>query len=185
MLLLNALLKCSQVCVSYHLLTKYLFRYLIYAKRENMKKTVLMGTALLFLFGCETGVSNKTKHTNNESISGIIDHSKVVKSSVQNEPLSGIVDKTHSKTASSNKIFSKSAQPGFYLQIAVFEKYRPNKAFLAPIEHSSFNYIVLNKYSKDYVLIGPYKSYNEAHSHIKSVKKYLHKDSFVVQVLRP
>ncbi len=154
------------------------------SKGKNMKKTALITIALFFLFGCETGVSNKVKHTNNESISGIVDHSTVTKG----EPLSGIVDKTHSKISQkggNNKIFSKSAQPGFYLQIAVFEKYRPNKAFLAPIEHSSFNYIVLNKYNKDYVLIGPYKSYNEARSHIGSVKKYLHKDSFVVQVLRP
>ena len=153
-----------------------------------MKKTVLMGIVLLSLFGCETGMSNKIPHTKGESISGIVDHSTAVKSSTQSEPLSGIVDKKYSKTSqkgSSKKIFSKSAQPGFYLQIAVFEKYRPNKAFLAPIERSSFNYIVLNKYNKDYVLIGPYKSHNEAHSHIGSVKKYLHKSSFVVQVLRP
>jgi len=153
-----------------------------------MKKTALMTVTLLFLFGCETGTSNKAKHTQGEPISGIVDHGAASKYSSQREPISGIVDKTYSKTSqkgSSKRIFSNSAQPGFYLQIAVFEKYRPNKAFLAPIERSSFNYIVLNKYNKDYVLIGPYKSYNEAHSHIGSVKKYLHKSSFVVQVLRP
>ena len=154
-----------------------------------MKKTALITITLLFLFGCETGVSNKTKQTHSEPLSGIVDHGATAKNSSQREPVSGIVDKkTYSKIAqkgSSNKIFSKSAQPGFYLQIAVFEKYRPNKAFLAPIERSSFNYIVLNKFNKDYVLIGPYKSYNEAHSHIGSVKKYLHKQSFVIQVLRP
>ena len=153
-----------------------------------MKKTVLITIILLSMLGCETGVSNKTKQTQGESISGIVDHSATAKNSSQVEAQSGIVDKKYSQTSQktgSKKIFSKSAQPGFYLQIAVFEKYRPNKAFLAPIEHSSFNYIVLNKYSRDYVLIGPYKSYNEAHSHIGSVKKYLHKDSFVVQVLRP
>ncbi len=154
------------------------------SKGKNMKNTALITTALFFLFGCETGISNKTVHKQGESISGIVDHSTATKG----EPLSGIIDKTHSTTSqkmSSKKIFSKSAQPGFYLQIAVFEKYRPNKAFLAPLEHSSFNYIVLNKYNKDYVLVGPYKSHNEAHSHIGSVKKYLHKSSFVVQVLRP
>ena len=153
-----------------------------------MKKTALITIVLFFLLGCETGVSNKTKQTNDESISGIVDHSTAVKSTNQSEPLSGIVDKKYSKRLQkgrSNKIFSKSAQPGFYLQIAVFEKYRPSKAFLAPLNNSSFNYIVLNKYNKDYVLVGPYKSYNEAHSHIGSVKKYLHKNSFVVQVLRP
>ncbi len=153
-----------------------------------MKKTALMTITLLFLFGCETGQSNKTKPTQGESISGIVDHSATSKNSSQVEAQSGIVDKKYSQSSqkmSSKKIFSKSAQPGFYLQIAVFEKYRPNKAFLAPIEHSPFNYIVLNKYNKDYVLIGPYKSHNEAHSHIANIKKYLHKNSFVVQVLRP
>ncbi len=154
-----------------------------------MKKTVLVAITLLSLLGCETGVSNKTKQTQSEPLSGIVDHSAIGKNASQSEPLSGIVDKrASSKTvqkSGSKKIFSKSAQPGFYLQIAVFEKYRPNKAFLAPLDRSSFNYIVLNKYNRDYVLIGPYKSYNEAHSHIVSVKKYLHKQSFVVQVLRP
>ena len=153
-----------------------------------MKKTALITVTLLFLLGCETGVNNKATQTQNESLSGIVDHSASRKNVYQLEPASGIVDKAHSATSekgSTNKIFSKSAQPGFYLQVAVFEKYRPSKAFLAPIKRSSFHYIVLNKYNKDYVLVGAYKSYNEAHSHIKSVKKYLHKDSFVVQVLRP
>ena len=144
-----------------------------------------MTITLFFLLGCETGVNNKVRQSQNEPVSGIVDHGATSKYSSQREPISGIVDKRYSKTGSSKRIFSKSAQPGFYLQIAVFERYRPNKAFLAPIERSSFNYIVLNKYNKDYVLVGPYKSHNEAHSHIGSVKKYLHKSSFVVQVLRP
>ena len=150
-----------------------------------MKTTALMTITLFFLLGCETGVNNKVRQSQNEPVSGIVDHGATSKYSSQREPISGIVDKRYSKTGSSKRIFSKSAQPGFYLQIAVFERYRPNKAFLAPIERSSFNYIVLNKYNKDYVLVGPYKSHNEAHSHIGSVKKYLHKSSFVVQVLRP
>ena len=149
-----------------------------------MKKTTLMTITLLFLLGCETGVGNKAKKVQNESISGIVDHSASGQNASQNEPASGIVDKTAQK-GGSKRIFSKSAQPGFYLQYAVFEKYRPSKSFLAPIERSSFNYIVLNKYNRDYVLIGPYKSHNEAQSHIKSVKKYLHKQSFVIEVLRP
>jgi len=152
-----------------------------------MKKTTLITATLFFLLGCETGVSNKAKPTQSEPLSGIVDHGATSKYSSQREPVSGIVDKRYSKTGkgSTKKIFSKSAQPGFYLQYAVFEKYRPSKAFLSKLNHSSFNYIVLNKYNKDYVLIGPYKSYNEARSHIKSVKRYLHKNSFVVQVLRP
>ena len=140
-----------------------------------MKKVLLMVIPLLLMIGCETGVETKAEaKANTEEIpSGIIDYGV-------NKNASAIYSK-----GSSNKIFSKSAQPGFYLQYAVFQKYRPNKAFLKPLNSSSYTFIVLNKSNKDYVLIGPYKSHNEAHSHIKSVNKYLHKQTFVVQVLRP
>ena len=140
-----------------------------------MKKALLMVIPLLLMVGCETGVENKAqaKENSTEVASGIIDYGV-------NKNTSTIYSK-----GSSHKIFSKSAQPGFYLQYAVFQKYRPNKAFLKPLNDSAYSFIVLNKSTKDYVLIGPYKSYNEAHSHIKSVKKYLHKQTFVVQVLRP
>jgi len=141
--------------------------------RENMKKTLLLSVTLLLLLACETGVKNQ----------------KQIKESVQ----SGIVERTNSsysyasKTSKQSfpKIFSRSAQPGFYLQMAVFSKYRPSKTFLKPLDHSNFNYIVLNKFHKDYVLIGAYKSYASAKSHIVSVKRALGKQTFVVQVLRP
>jgi len=138
-----------------------------------MKKTLLLSVTLLLLLACETGVKNQ----------------KQIKETVP----SGIVKRTDtphtyaSKTSKQNfpKIFSRSAQPGFYLQMALFTKYRPSKTFLRPLERSHFNYIVLNKFHKDYVLIGPYKSYASAKSHIASVKRSLHKQTFVVQVLRP
>ena len=140
-----------------------------------MKKVLLMVVSLLLMVGCETGVENKAqaKVNTTEVSSGIIDYGV-------NKNASAIYSK-----GSSNKIFSKSAQPGFYLQYAVFQKYRPNKAFLKPLNNSSYSFIVLNKSNKDYVLIGPYKSHNEAQKHEASVKKYLHKQTFVVQVLRP
>jgi len=141
--------------------------------RENMKKTLLLSVTLLLLLACETGVKNQ----------------KQIRESVP----SGIVERSNSshtyasKTSKYNfpKIFSRSAQPGFYLQMALFTKYRPSKTFLRPLERSHFNYIVLNKFHKDYVLIGPYKSYASAKSHIGSVKRSLGKQTFVVQVLRP
>lgn len=132
---------------------------------------------LILLLGCETGVKNQNK--NDESvISGIVD-----RRDVSSENHSNIIQKSHKQ--SSSKIFSKSAQPGYYLQMAVFKKHRPSKEFLAPLDNSSFNYIVLNKYNKDYVLIGPYKSYNSAKSKLALVKSKLKKQTFVVQVLRP
>jgi len=141
--------------------------------RENMKKILLLSVILLLLLACETGVKNQ----------------KQIKEPLQ----SGIVERTNSldtyasKTSKQSfpKIFSNSAQPGFYLQMAVFTKYRPSKIFLKPLDRSSFNYIVLNKFHKDYVLIGAYKSHASAKSHIASVKRSLGKQTFVVQVLRP
>ena len=139
-----------------------------------MKKIVLL-TSLLLIMGCETGVKNKAK-VNKEVPSGIVDRNVVEKTTPNS---------SSSHKSSSNKIFSKSAQPGYYLQAAVFEKSSPNKAFLKPFEISPFGYIVLNHYNKHYVLVGPYKSHNEAKAKINAVKYALHKKTFVVQVARP
>jgi hypothetical protein len=143
-------------------------------KGNNMRKTALLLSTLILLFGCETGVKNKHALAK-EAPSGIVDK-------VDNP---GYSYSKSSYKASSNKIFSNSAQPGFYLQMAVFEKYKPNKSFLAPLNRSSFGYIQLEKYGKRYVLIGPYKSYNAAKNKISAVNAKLHKRTFVVQVLRP
>ncbi len=142
-----------------------------------MKKTLLLTSTLILLLACETGVKKKND-TNEVVLSGIVD-----RSATPQKHASGLVSK--SQKQSFNKIFSNSAQPGFYLQMAVFEKNRPSKSFLKPLDRSAFNYIVLNKYNKDYVLIGPYKSYNSAKSKVDSVKSTLGKSTFVVQVLRP
>ncbi len=136
-------------------------------------------TMLLLIVGCETGEINKNKQSKDVP-SGIVDHSKgvTINYDAMSKPSSVSISKTQ-------RIFSKSAQPGFYLQMAVFETYSPSKSFLKPLENSNFNYIVLSHYGKDYVLIGPYKSANEARSHVSSVLKYLHKKTFVVEVKRP
>jgi len=145
-----------------------------------MKKLILLTTTLLLLLGCETGVTNKstTNRVNEPVQSGIIDRRN---DSMEQYP--NIIQKTNGTSA--KRIFSNSAQPGYYLQMAVFEKNRPSKAFLKPLDNASFPYIVLNKYNKDYVLIGAYKSYNEAKNKMGSVKSKLGKKTFVVQVLRP
>ena len=142
-----------------------------------MKKTIFLSITLLLLLGCETGVKNQ-KTTNQVVMSGIVERTDSTHGSM----------KTHKQSSSKttfNKIFSKSAQPGFYLQMAVFKKNRPSKQFLKPLNNSNFNYIVLNKSTTDYVLIGPYLSYNAAKNKVSSVKNSLGKQTFVVQVLRP
>lgn len=143
-----------------------------------MKKSLLIATTLLLLLGCETGIKNQKISSSDGVASGIVDRV----SGSTNYSASTYQKGGHT---TSNKIFSTSAQPGFYLQMAVFEKYRPTKTFLKPLDRSRFNYIVLNKYHKDYVLIGAYKSYNEAKHQIASVQSALGKKTFVVQVLRP
>ena len=142
-----------------------------------MKKTILLSVTLMLLLACETGVKNQGK-INEPVLSGIVNRTVSSNTNYSN------VTQTSSKQ-SSNKIFSNSAQPGYYLQMAVFAKSRPNKTFLEPLDKSKFSYIVLNKSSKDYVLIGPYKSYNAAKNNVSSVKSTLKKQTFVVQVLRP
>ena len=146
----------------------------------NYLKSTLLVTGLLFL-GCETGVDVNKPTSNKQSQN-------------QEEPLlSGIIDKPHNQmvTTSSGqklsikKLYSNSAQPGYYLQVGFFERYKPNTTFERALQHSNLNYTILNKNGDYYALIGAYKSYNEAHSHMDTVRAKLHKKSFVVHVLRP
>jgi hypothetical protein len=142
-----------------------------------MKKIILLSITLVLLLACETGVKNQ-KTTNEPVMSGIVERTYTA-----NTKSSSVNYKTNK--SSTNKIFSNSAQPGYYLQMAVFTKNRPSKTFLKPLDQSNFNYIVLNKSSRDYVLIGAYKSYSSAKNNVSSVRKTLGKQTFVVQVLRP
>lgn len=143
-----------------------------------MKKIVLLSITLILLLACETGVKNQ-KTTHKVAMSGIVERTDTP----SNKSSSYTKNKTSKQ--SFKKIFSNSAQPGYYLQVAVFMKNRPSKQFLQPLDNSKFNYIVLNKASKDYVLIGAYKSYAAAKSNVSSVRRALGKQTFVVQVLRP
>jgi len=146
----------------------------------NYLTATLLLTGLLFL-GCETGVDvNKSSMKNTKE--------------KQEEPvLSGIVDKptnqiVHSKSGqklSIEKIYSNSAQPGYYLQVGFFERYKPSSTFQKQLQHSGLKFTILNKNGNFHVLIGAYKSYNEAHAEMSTVKSRLHKRSFVVDVVRP
>jgi hypothetical protein len=146
----------------------------------NYLKATLLLTGLLFL-GCETGVDVNKPATNTESQN-------------QEAPvLSGIIDKPHNQVITSQsgqklsikKLYSSSAQPGYYLQVGFFERYKPNTTFERQLQNSNLKYTILNKNGDYYALIGAYKSYNQAHSEISTVKARLHKNSFVVHVLRP
>jgi len=141
----------------------------------NYLKTTLVISTLLFI-GCETGVRHKGSST-----------------TVQETTQSGIVDKpTHQtittadgKKVAFKKIFSNSAQPGFYLQVGFFQEYKPNDAFINQLKKTGLHYTILAKNGNFYALIGAYKSYNEAKTHTSAVKSHLHKQPFVVEVLHP
>jgi hypothetical protein len=143
-----------------------------------MKKLILLITTLLLLLGCETGVQNKGSSADEPVLSGIVDRNDAQR---VREP--SVIQKSNKQ--GSNKIFSKTAQPGYYLQFAFFAKNRPSKTFLASVENSGLGYIVLAKHNGWHVLIGPYISYNGAKKQISMVKTKLKKQTFVVQVLRP
>lgn len=146
-----------------------------------MKKIIVLLVVFLTLNGCETGVKNKSSGADEPVLSGIVDRTNT---QMVREP--SIVEKSKTlNQGSSNKIFSKTAQPGYYLQFAFFAKNTPSEAFFVPIQKSGYGYIVLEKHNGKHVLIGPYKSYNAAKSHVPKIKASLKKQTFVVNVLRP
>jgi len=133
-----------------------------------MKTTLLiMG---LLLMGCETGV---TDH-HNETTSSRSEAGTTAKTVV------------HTKSGEKIKlkrIFSTSAQPGYYLQVGYFKSH-PSSAFESKLQYFD-NYTILNKNGYFYALVGPYKSYNMAQSRSQKVHSILKKNGFVVEVLRP
>lgn len=142
-----------------------------------MNKLMLLIGGLFLLLGCESGVRSNGQTNEIALPDSVTKTNNGAKSSAKVE------EKGYVKNSS--KIFSKSGQPGYYLQMAVFAKNKPSKEFLNPLSKSSFKYTVLKHRDRDYVLIGPYISYNSAKKNVDSIKKTLKKQTFVVQVLRP
>ena len=146
----------------------------------NYLRTTLLLTSLLFL-GCETGVDVNKSTTNKTDVK----QEEAVLSGIVDKPTNQLVNSPSGKKHSIHKIYSNSAQPGYYLQVGFFEKYKPNSSFEKQLKSSELHYTILNKNGDFYVLIGAYKSYNEAHQKISMVKTRLHKNSFVIHVLHP
>jgi len=140
-------------------------------------KTTLLITGLL-LIGCETGVKQNrgttTTVTTDNLQSGIVD-----------KPTHQMITTQKGTKVALRKIFSSSAQPGYYLQVGYFQHYKADSTFTKQLEQSGLNYTILQKNGHFYALIGAYKSYNEAKAQTSTVNSKLHKKAFVVQVLRP
>jgi len=146
----------------------------------NHLKTTLLITGLLFL-GCETGVDANRPATNMQSQN----QEEAVLSGIIDKPHNQVVTSTSGQKLSIKKLYSNSAQPGYYLQVGFFERYKPNTTFEQQLQNSNLKYTILNKNGNYYALVGAYKSYNQAHAEMSTIKARLHKKSFVVHVLRP
>ncbi|SFV70955.1 hypothetical protein MNB_SV-13-625 [hydrothermal vent metagenome] len=149
-------------------------------KNINYLRTTLILTGLLFL-GCETGVDVNKSTTNHKEVK----QEEAVLSGIVDKPMNQVISNSSGQKLSIKKIYSSSAQPGYYLQVGFFERYKPNSAFEKKLHNSGLKFTILDKNEDFYVLVGAYKSYNEAHSKIHMVNSRLHKKSFVVHLLRP
>jgi hypothetical protein len=143
-------------------------------------KSTLLLTGLLFL-GCETGVEVNKSTTQNTQVK----QEEAVLSGIVDKPTSQMVTTASGQKLSVHKIFSNSAQPGYYLQVGLFKHYKPNSPFEKQLKDAGLKFTILNKNGEFHALVGAYKSYNEAHAEMSTVKSRLNKKSFVVHVLRP
>jgi hypothetical protein len=143
----------------------------------------ILFVGFIFFIGCETGLENKKRDitAKEELHSGIIANSELKGESVSYTKKGTVV----STKVGVKKIFSVAAVPGFYLQVGYFKDYKPNQSFMTQLNRVKLDYIILERYKNYYALIGPYKSFNQAHARMNSVKSFMKINSFVVQVLRP
>lgn len=146
-------------------------------KNTYCLKITMLCTAVALLTGCETGVKNQTTKT------------EVAPSGIVDKGTAGYVSSTSSQKSSgkikTNKIFSNSATPGYYIQVGFFEHSKPNNSFIKRLENSNLNYTVLDKGGDHYALIGAYYSYSQAKNKLSATRSALDSKAFVVQVLRP
>jgi septal ring-binding cell division protein DamX len=148
---------------------------------NNLNKTLLL-TAIIFFAGCETGVKNKTNTNdmvNKETASGIIKQNghTTYKSSGE-------------KSSEIKNIFSKSAIPGYYLQVGHFSDKKPDVEFINRMKRSGLSYDIVEKYQDGtpqyYALVGPYLSYNKAKGvENRGKAKSISYGTFIVNVVHP
>ena len=143
--------------------------------KHYMTTTALL-TIMFLTTACETGIKNK-KTEQIEAPSGIINKTDTYASNSDNN---GLI-----KNSLVRRIFSKSATPGYYIQVGFFKNYKPNATFMSRINHSGLAYTILLKEGNYHALVGPYTSYNQAKSHKTDIRSSLTNEPFVVEVLRP
>ena len=138
----------------------------------NKKNLALILTAGLLL-GCETGTSNTGPvGSSYKTDSGIVSQNKNYKPYTP-------------KDSQMNKIYTSSGTPGYYIQVGYFGEHRPNADIINRLKFSDLPYEIVKKSKKNYLLVGPYTSYNKAREIKGSAKEYVTEDAFIVKVLRP
>jgi len=146
--------------------------------RYKLTATILL-TAMFLTTACETGIKNK-KTEQIEAPSGIINKADNHSYTSETSNSNNLVKKSLVK-----RIFSKSATPGYYIQVGFFRNYKPNATFMSRINHAGMPYTILLKSGNYHALVGPYTSYNQAKSHKTDIRSSLTDEPFVVEVLRP
>ncbi len=138
----------------------------------NKKSLALLLTVGLLL-GCETGTNNKAPAGSAyQRDSGIVSQNKNYKPHTP-------------KDSQMNKIYTSSGTPGYYIQVGYFGEHRPNDDIINRLKFADLPYEIIKKSRKNYLLVGPYTSYNKAREIKGSAKEYVTEDAFIVKVLRP
>jgi len=147
-------------------------------KKKHTFTTTIVLSAILLTTACETGIKNK-KTEQIEAPSGIVDK-------VNNHNYTSTTNSsTVVKKSVVKRIFSKSATPGYYIQVGFFRNYKPNATFMSRINHAGMPHTILLKNGNYHALVGPYSSYNQAKSKKPDIRSSLTKEPFVIEVLRP
>ena len=145
-------------------------------KKKRYGINILLLVVIGLLVGCETGVNN-IRTTNNAS-SGIITKGDSTSYKASTPKASEI-----------EKIYSNSGTPGYYVQVGVFKKQKPNADFINRMQYAQLPYTLLKKYKDGnlyyHALVGPYVSYNKAKAIQTSAKEFVTTSAFVVNLVRP
>jgi len=89
---------------------------------------------------------------------------------------------TSKKSAPNHKHQAKHINRGYFVQVGSFKK-NPSSHFLSLIKKNGFSYHIThpNKSGVKKLLIGPYKTKNNAHRACSTIRTRIHKSAFVVK----
>ncbi|MBD3793334.1 MAG: SPOR domain-containing protein [Campylobacterales bacterium] len=139
-------------------------------------KIIVPILTLVLWTGCETGLKNKTAQSDMKNAATTTTFTPTTTTTVTQ------------KASSSNRIFSNSATPGYYIQVGYFTTKTPDSTFLNRVKATKLPYTILEKYDGKtpyyHTLIGPYTSYNQADA-AKPKTQSITPNGFVVNVVRP